>query len=508
MIFFCFSHSLGLVFADDYYMTEDYEDSEVYVTTLFSIDNFPEDEEKIYTIEFDMDSVIGQKTEFLQENIFWDEHVSIVGDRYRRMRGVNDIVKIPGGSRVGVFAIVKNESGHEVTLKDWMFYITRRNVVMGDLRVFGVEGTFGYDYYNFFGYNIFKTGYLIPSPLVLNLEKDETKSFKLASFEIFQPLEIEYFNWQPSILENGDLVVDVNLKLKNVASFRLPNIEYSHGGFLHTRTFSAEDEYIYEYQINYGNNYGSGLNYLDSFKIKKPTYKSESIVWGSEELFPISSDTKTLLYNRSDVNGSEDWFARSVDLDWYPRGGAMSVTLMPYDLIGKPLEYYVSPEIELSFLSEGEQLGIGEDLVLEVEAFNIGMDLNSLVFELNFDNSIQILKESDCDFLNFSEGLLINTGVLNSQEVFSCEVVFEILEKESFLILKNTLVFEKEVFDILTFKYIPDVEISFEYDYEQQEFVFESNVEDISSLLISENSYEGFKCKKVSFLGLEDEVCI
>ena len=502
---FCF---LTSIYASSFHVTEDYEDSEVYVTTLFSIDSLPVDENEIYTIEYGLNSVIGLRTEALDEGLSWDEHITIVGDRYRRISGVNDIVRVPGNSNIGVFALVKNETGHEITLKDWMFFITRRNATMGDLRIFGVEGIFGYDYYNFFGRNVFKTGHYIPSPLVLNIKEDETKILRLASFKIFQPLKIEYFDWQPSILENGDLVVDVNLKLKNVASFRLPNIEYSHGDFIHTRTFSAEDEYIYEYQINYGNNYESGLNFLDSFEIKKPTSKTESIVFGSKDLLSFSGDTKSLLYRRSSVDGQEDWFASNVDVDWYPEGSAMSVTLLPYSLVGKPLEYYIPPEIEGSFLNNGEVLGIGDDLILEMEIRNSGLELSSLVVELNFDTDFQRVKDSDCDFLNFSEGIMFNTGVLSTDDVFFCTMVFEVLEKKHFLVLKNSLNFEDKILDSLVFEYIPDVEISFEYDYDLEKFVFESSFEDISSLVISENSRGGLKCQRISLLGLEDEVCI
>jgi hypothetical protein len=447
--------SCSLVYADDFHLTEDYADSEVFVTTLFSIEELSASEHEIYTVEYDLDEVVGNRTDFLQDNVFWNDHIRFVDGRYRR------------------------------------FFVSRINKVMGNLGVFGVEATYDHNFYNFFGHKFQKYGDYIYSPLIVNVQENETKLVHLASFDIFQPLKVEYFNWEPNILENGDLLVNFELKLKSLASFQIRNIEFSHGDYYHKRDFRLDDENVYEYAINYGNDYGPGLNLLDSFEIKKAGPKTECLVYGSTDFINPSPDTKTLVYERTDVDGSEDWFGKTVDVDWYPKNEAMCVTLMPYSLVGKKLEYNVPLDIEAHFLNEKGVLGIGDELILEVEVLKGDV-------ELNFDSDFQKLKNSDCDITLVEQAILLKEGSF-------CKIVFEILDHENFLILKNSLSFEEEVFDTVTFKYIPDIEFSFEYDYDLKEFVFESSVEDISNFSVLRDD---FLCRKISFLGLEDEVCI
>ena len=475
------------------------------MTTLLSVDKLPGDESDLYRIEYDLEDIVGIGSGDLEDGVVWDEHIEMVDGRFRRISRVNDRVSVPGGSSVGVWAFVKNESGHDVTVKDFMFFTARSNRVLGNLALFGVQPSgFGNEHYQFYDNQFRKFGDFVDIPLVVNIEKDEEKIFKLTSFDIFQALQVEYFDWEPNILENGDLIVDFELKLKSIAPFRMRYIDYIHRDFFDRKTYYFEDEYTYEYQVNYGKEYSVGLNLLDSFRIEKMGPKTECLVMGSTDFINSTSDSRSLVYTRSDIDGGQDWFGKSVDVDWYPRREAMCITIIGYSLVGKPLEFYFPADVNVNLSSEKEVLDINDDFVLKLKVQNTGMDFDSLDLELDFNTDFQKIKSSSCEI----NGNFLNVGSLKTEEEFFCEIVFEVLEKEKFLILENSVILDGEIIDSFSFKYIPDLEISFSYDYDLKDFLFESNMDDISSLSKSSYFFEGLLCKKITFLGLEDEVCI
>lgn len=500
MCFFNFLFSFVLVYADTFSLTQDYIDSQVYVTTLLSVEELPLSNNQPYTINYNPNSVLG----FLGDDVLWDEHVTLVDGRYRRIAGVNDVVKVPAHSKVGVYALIKNETGHEVTFRDWMFFISRDSTSSNGFTNFEIEAERKLENYLFMGYLARKRGYFVPSPLIVDVDENETKLVKLTSLEISQPLEIKYFEWTPDILENGDLVVDFVLQLKNNAKYTVGNVEYSHGDFFLKRNFSSETEYTYEYQVNYGKDYSAGSNLLDSFVIKKASTKADCLVTGTTAFFDISGDRKTLVYERSDLDGGQEWFGKSVDLDWYPNKEAMCIELIVYELVGKKLEYSVPLDVDVKFVENGGVLKLGEDLVLNIKAKNNGLDLDNLGIVLNFDQDFQLIKNSNCNISVIEQGVLWNTQDFKAGNQLNCNIVFEIVKKDSFLNLENSLSVNGSVVDNLVFKFIPDLEFSFEYDFLTKEFVFESSFESFLDVIFVDD----FLCKKVFVFDLEDEICI
>lgn len=500
LCFLNFFFSFVLIHADTFSLTEDYIDSEVFVATLLAIEELPLSNNELYTIHYNESSVLG----FLWDDVLWDDHVSTIDGRYRRIAGVNDRVKVPAHSKIGVYALIKNEAGHEVTFRDWMFFISRDNTSSNGFTNFGIEAEKKLERYLFMGYEGRKRGYFVPSPLIVDVDDNETKLVKLTSLEISQPLEIKYFEWTPNILENGDLVVDFVLQLKNNAKYTIGNVEYSHGDFFLKRNFSSENEYTYEYQVNYGKDYVAGLNLLDSFVIKKASTKSDCLVSGTTDFFDISGDRKTLVYERSDLNDEEEWFGKSVDLDWYPNQEGMCIELMVYELVGKKLEYSIPLDVDVNFVGSGGILKLGEDLILNVKAKNNGLDLDTLGINLHFDKDFQLIKDSSCNISVVEEGILWNIQDFKASDELNCTIVFEIANKNSFLNLENSLIVNGSVQDNLVFKFIPDLEFSFEYDFLTAEFVFKSNFESLQDVVFLDD----FLCKKVFFFDLEDEICI
>ncbi len=490
----------GFAYADNFSLTNDYADNKVFVTTLLSIDGLPSDGNEFYTIQYNLDQVVGVSTDELEDLVNWEDHSVVVNERYRRRAGVNDFVKFPPRSKLGVSALIKNESGHDVLLRDWRFFITRSNRVLADLGKFGVEGSFMHFKYKFLGIpNLIKEGYQIHSPLVVNVEADETKLVKLFSLEMHQPLEVQSFNWVPSLQENGDLIVGFVLKLKNIGAYSIGGVEFRHRDYYLKRNFPAGSEYIYEYQINYGNSYSVGKNFLESFEIKRAGPKTECLVLGSSS-DGYFGDTKTLVFERSDA---QDWFGKTVDIDWYPGVEAMCTTLIGYSLVGKELEYSLPLDISFDLFEDSGALGFDDGLIINLEIKNNGLDFDSLSLELFFDSEFQTLKNSTCDVDLIDDGLLWNVGGLMNGDELECRVEFEVSEKESFLNLKNTLAFEEESKSVFV-KFVPDLSFSFNYDFLKKEFVFENSGGDSSKV----QTFDEFGCRKVQFFNLEDEICI
>ncbi len=484
--FFFFLNSLHA-----YEVDYDYVEREVFVTTLLTIDELPEGSNGLYSVEYDLGSVSGQ----LEGDVLWEDHVTMVSGRYRRIAGVNDLVRVPAGSSVAVSALIRNDSGDDVEIEGWNFFLSRAESSLGDIGNFLVKDVdFLSANYLFDGEEFSRQGYAKPFSSSVEVVGGDTSFVHLGSLDIFQPFEISSFDWTPNILENGDLVVDFVLVSKNIASFELKDIEFTHGDFYEKRDFSSNEEYVYEYSVNFGKNYSGGLNLLDSFEIHSGSSRLECAVSGSLDLDGFG-DSRSLNYKSS-----------GIDLDWYPNNLGMCVDLVEYTLVGDKLEYYAPVDVNFSFVGDGEVLGFGDGLDLRVKVENRGMGLESASVKLDFDEDFQILKSSSCDF-ELGEGfVLLEVFDLNLVSEVFCDVSFEV--ENTFVILENFLLLDGEVLDSVEYSLVPNFEFSFEYDYDLEDFVFESNELDFSDVVFVEDELDDLVCGRVFFDGLRDDVCI
>ncbi len=500
--------SLDFVHADNFYITQDYADNSVFVTALLSIDELPSgDVNDLYTIEYELNNVLGLTTDALKESAVWDNHITIESGRYRRITGVNDRISLPPFGKFSVLAFIKNESGHEVTLKDWLIFTTHTFVEGNGWGRLGIESEFAEVDYKFMGTMRRKDGRAFFSPVVIDVDEDETKVVEIASFEIAQTLSIEHFDWTPHVAQNGDLIIDFVLKVKNIGTYNLNNINLTHKTFSLTRSFLSGSEYTYEYQVNYGKNYSSGVNLLESFRIYKPTPSTNCVVYPNKDSNGSDGRSKSLVFSRSDVE-VEDWFGRTVDIDWYMHNETMCVESMRYWLVGKDLEYSPPMDIEVGFVEQGRVLDINDDFVVNMRLKNLGETLDNLSLKLDFDPSFQRVKQHNCTLNSSEDGLVWEIVSLSTGNEVFCDVLFEIIEKENFLKLKNSLVLNNKVRDVVEFSFVPDIETSLEYDFSKNEFVFQSNFLNITNLNIVEDIKGGLLCNSFVFLNLRDEVCI
>lgn len=485
IFFFLFLNSLHA--SVDY----DYVDQEVFVTTLLSVENLPAGSNGLYSVKYSSDSVSGS----LDGDVLWDDYVTVVGGRYRRLAGVNDFVRVPAGSTVGVSALVRNEEDSDFEVDDWNFFLSRAESSLGNIGNL-VEGDFNFSKFDYLfdGDWYSREGYVKPFSSSVEVPKGESDFVNLGTLEIFQPLEIVSFDWEANILENGNLVLDFVLVSKNKASFELKDIEFTHGDFYEKRDFLPNEEYVYEYSVDLGDDYVAGLNLLDSFEIYNGNSRLECAVSGSLG-FDGFGDSRSLSYKGS-----------GVDLDWYPNNLGMCVDLIEYSLVGDVLEYYAPVDVDLSFVDDGGVLGLGEELNLTVEVANRGIGLESFLFKLEFDENFQTLVSSSCDFELSGGVLYFEVFGLNPNDEIFCDVSFEV--DESFLVLENLLLLDDDVLDSVEYGVVPDFEFSFEYDYDLGDFVFESNIGNVSEYIFVEEEVGDLFCGRVSFGGLEDSVCI
>jgi hypothetical protein len=503
LLLFLFSY--GVTFADNFHLNQDYIDSQVFVTPLLSIDELGEGN-NLYDIEYNVDDLVGVSTENLSENIEWNDYVQIINGRYRRIAGLHDKLVVPVGSKVGLFALVKNESGHDVTLKNWRIFTSKLDTNLDGYGQFGINGSFVSLPYRFMASNVFKEGRQIFNPLALNVSSNETNLVRLSSFDIQQPLVVEKFEWTPEVLNNGDLVVDFLVKLKNVSPYAMVRVDYSHKDFVMSKTFFSGTEYTYEYQLNYGSDYVAGLNFLESFEINIPGIRKGCTVLGTLG-DGFGSNTKALAFERSDTGCGVNCFGQTVDLDWYPQTDAMCISTMPPKLVGKPLEHNILTEVSTSFSGFPNYLAIEDDLDFGIKIKNEGGELGNFNVFLNFDNQYQLLKNTNCDFSLNENGLFVHLSSLGVNEEVVCNFSFEILEKENYLVLRNSVVLGEEEKVVAFSKYVPDFEFSFNYDYLNEIFSFDSNVKNLFPTF-EEYSKDELLCKRLVYFGLEDEICI
>ncbi len=494
VVFLVFSFFLSILYADDFHVSQDYEDSEVFVTTFFSVEDVGAGG-FFYDIEYDKNSVVGLN----HDEVFWEELVDLVGGRYRRVAGVRDFVRVPAGSKVKISSIVKNESGHDVVLKDFHLFLSRQDHTLGNIDIFQEVSGNGIYNYLFFGNEAFRQGQFVFLPSVFNVLNDETKVFDLHTVEILQPLHIQSLEWSIHILDNGELKIDVALLVRNIANFSLENIEFFHLDYYEKRTFQPLETYIYEYSVNFGRDYNYGFNSLKSFEIVNNTNKLECAVLGTSEGVDISGDSKSLIFSRSDVG--EGWFGETSDIDWYPENLGMCIELMDYKLVGKNIEFNISANVDVVFLSEGRALEFGDDFAVSLNIENRGFDLEFFDVVLDFDGNLQRVKSSNCKYFVVERGLVLRVVDFKGMENVFCEIVFEVLQKDKFSFLETSVHKDEKIL----FKYAPDIEMSLEYV--DDDFVFESSVKE-GGVLELESFREGRFCKKVLFWGLEDEVCI
>jgi hypothetical protein len=484
-----FFFSSKYIFADNFSSSEDYIDSQIFVTSILHIDDLP-NEHDLYTIEYNENLVEG----FWSGDLSWDTYTMVMGERYRRKLNVYDYVKVPPLTKVAVSALVKNESGHEITLHDWYLFVSRGDRVLGDWKRFGSEGTFNLMYFRFFNKNIYREGNFVYKDFPVNVADGELKFLPLYSFNTSQFLEITHFDWTPNISEDGDLIVDFSVGMKNIATFKINNVEFSHGDFHLERDFNSNATHTYEYQVNYGKEYVGGLNLLDSFQIVNPNTRGECSVRGSTNLNDnFAGDSRSLIVHRNDEGMPSNWFRRIVDVDWYSTTSSMCITLIPYKLKGKSLEYFHPLDFQLKFLESEEFLNIGDDLILNMQIKNTGTYIDALEVDIFFDSNFQ--KGGDSTWL---------IQDLDSGEVLEHKVVFQIPEREKFLKLENSLFLDGEFFAKKVFTFFPDIEISFVHN---EEFVVNGTSFN-DEIILEEDFSRGFLCKKYSFLGLEDEICL
>jgi hypothetical protein len=508
LIIFSVFFSSHLIYADNFSQTQDYADNKVFVTTILTIDQLPTDEiHQHYRVEYDVNEVQGLMSSGLGEGISWGNHLAIEGGRYRRKSGVNDYVALPPFSKFAVWAFIKNESGHEVTLRDWQVFSTYQYLEIDGWGMFGIESNLAHVNYKFFGIPAVKDGRSVFSPVIVDVADDEIKIAKLVSLDMNQPLDLQHFEWNPRIVENGDLVVDFLVKVKNIGNYNINSVNFVHKDFSLIRNFPVGNEYTYEYQVNYGKNYSSGVNLLESFRISKPTIMNRCAVFPLKDSTGLESRAKSLVYSRND-SGVGDWFGKSVDVDWYVRTGSMCVESIGYWLVGKELEFTPPMDVEVSF-AEGERIvNINQDFVVNMKIKNTGFALSNISMDLNFDAAFQKVKENNCNVKTGQNGVIWEINSLNSGQELSCDVVFEVVDKNNFLKLENSLVFNNRVEDIVQIVFVPDLENSLEYDLLKDGFKFQTNVSKVLDVDSFEEIKEGLVCRKVKFFGLENEVCL
>ncbi len=510
ILILCFFTFTTAIYSDGFYYNDaDFLHNELYVTPILHIKKDLDLENEKYSLSYEEEEISGLEEPVLGENVFWDDHVVEVDGGVRRKIGVNDRVLVAPHTQVGLSALLNNSSGHELISDSWIIFLSKSDK-SEDWNNFGFNYSSGSVSFNFAGERIELVGSR-HNPFVgetFEIAEDELSTYDLETFDILQPLEVVNYEYNFLFNNEGDLLVEIENEVKNNFGGELKGVEYSHYDYSLERDFSSEEVFVYEYELNFGLDFGIGTNIFEGFNISVPKY-SECIARGSllgDDNF--DPDTRIMSLRRDDCNSHLGWMRRISDLDFYPEGRTMCIDLIPHSIIGQELRHNISEnvydDIVVSFVKDSkEDFFLGEDLSFEFVIENRGKSsLKDLIIEVDYPEEFQSLNSSSCEFEN---NIVIVSELLRGDSK-NCELIFEIEEDKEFLLLKHDLIFADNISDTKSFKYYPDFE--FDLYYEGDDFLFESHYEDIDVLKREDWDIEGYDfCQRFSALGLYRIIC-
>lgn len=390
---------VGLVSADDFYPDADGWDCEFGYAESVSIHSLPSSQNLPGGLQYNSNLIVGEGANFPQRHEM-DDVVEFNYPYSRRMLGVADRVSVPPGARVDVGYFVRNYSGHHINTNGGWLFLTKTGGG-GDWTRLGAHGWQNKSVVLVLdGDRITKSGRAVWIGNLGNWPdhdlSDLPKGWTIYTFRVSQPMVFDGQSTDYHFDQNGNLIVDMSVTLRNTSSYRLSNVRYSHASYSVTRSFEPGQTRTFNYSRNMGKNYSKSLN-LGFGRVTDPNSQNECIVIGTDfgDNDNENNPNRWMLFSfRDDSDSPDGWWGIQAEYPFRPEGSTMCVERIPYSLNSQVFRLELESELSLdSVISDTDEFRlkevnsiIREPIEIEVLLKNSGARADNLCTSLDFDS--------------------------------------------------------------------------------------------------------------------------
>ncbi len=158
--------------------------------------------------------IINNQTDIPSLNI--TDLIQKVNGVYIRKKGLGDRIYVVPGSKVDIYTFTKNDSLIPIQIYSYRLFISRTNIINGDLTRLGMYSD-----------GIYLGRKYAINTVTQRIDPGESiDSFKIYSFDVVQPIQIQSYSISERLTDAG-LDLDFNLILENSSESQVCNIELS-----------------------------------------------------------------------------------------------------------------------------------------------------------------------------------------------------------------------------------------------------------------------------------------
>ena len=286
MILYFFIIFAKPVYAEDFTVTHDSVDNKYLQTIAFTTQGYPQ----IENITYANSDFTAEDTNSLLHSQNVDAYMELSFPR--RIYSVADKVYGPPGTQVDIDYIFSNAEDHPVYISKVYIPLSRNILANGDI----TKLLFVNDYternlsYTFSSLNLLRTGKYKEYSLERNFAPGEKGSFRLASFKIKNPINIDDIETKAT----GDGKVELKIYLQNNSDEYLNNLKLTYEENEEVFDLKALQEKLITFSLNTSESGGK-------IAISNPNVKEECTTMGSKYYTSTQSDAVPILAERDGV---------------------------------------------------------------------------------------------------------------------------------------------------------------------------------------------------------------
>lgn len=428
------------VFADNFYPSGDSAYCEVAQAAAISYGELPPSDASL-GMTYDASSIEGRKTwQLLQGNI--ESVADVTYPDARRINGIASHVSVPPNTKIDLDVFFYNFSGHEVVLKEGIFFVSMPSSRWGDLTKLGSDGWDRIVSINYLGTSIDRHGKAVwiknwktlPAHSYSALPKGEV----FYSFKTIQPAEVINREVNYEFNSDGEFILKYKTDLRNNTDYLLKDVyveDIFPDGEIFSKTLDLEERSIttleYEKCLCYDYDYEIPIS---EFMIDDPNSHYEKASYGVAGNFSYDPGTRVFFTRRSDSTNLY-WTGNQGDFTVSGEGDFISVKLLPYTIYTQPFSIDVRPNVQIlpsNILEDDSDLleveGKASDVYdIEIKIENSEAYLNNAKLIIEFD-------DEKVDFVNDSYEVLedgrlaLDLGRISTAEIINLSEEFKISE--------------------------------------------------------------------------------
>jgi hypothetical protein len=296
---------------------------------------------------------------------------------YVRKKGLGDRISVAPGSKVDIYTFTKNESLVPIDIYSYRLFISRTNIINGDLTRLGMYSDGIY----------LGRKYAINTVTQSIAPSESIDAFQIYSFNVVQPIQIQSYTVSEKFTDNG-LDLDFNLILENSSEYQVCNIELSQ---------QLPSGKVFESNVCLSPNSSLALNYSDtlihpipniitveSLEVKDNNYQYESISTQKINELDKSMEATSMILDTSlgqfNALGSTE--------------NNMTIVRVPYWLETEAKEIILNTDLEITFNTDLIRFEAGKNGNLNINITNKGNHQYDLPLIFTLDSKELSLSQS------------------------------------------------------------------------------------------------------------------